>query len=345
MKAPRVTVLMPVFNAGIYLDSAIESILSQSFADFEFLVINDGSRDDTGKQLSRYQDPRLRVVTNPTNMGLVYSLNWGITLARGEYIARMDGDDLSMPERLATQVAYMDSRPEVGICGSRVRIMESSPPEIWSYPEDHEAITCRHLFVSALAHPSVIMRRSIFLSHHLLYRPEQANAEDYAFWCECSRHTRLGNVPEVLLEYRLPAQRPNLAEYRRKQQEVSDRVRLSELSQLDIAALPEELSLHRDISLSRHHGTLEYLKASREWLEKILVANQEKQIFAQEYLVSELGRRWLEICRHASHLGWSTWQTYRSCPLSAGLPMDSPARRKLRRTCLYAQVIAFLRLT
>lgn len=342
MKLPRVTVLMPVFNAGIYLNSAIESILSQSFTDFEFLIIDDGSQDDTGAQLGRYQDPRLRVETNATNLGLVHSLNRGVALARGEYIARMDGDDFSLPERLAIQVDYMDSRPEVGICGSWVRVMGSSPPEIWSYPQDHEAITCRLLFASTLAHPSVIMRRSVLISRGLQYRSERTTAEDYAFWCECSRHTRLANIPQVLLEYRVPAQRPNLAEYRKTQQEVSDQVRLSELSRLGIDASPEELSLHRDIALGRHRATHEYMMASREWLERIQITNQGRQVIAPEALVKDLGGRWLEICRNASNLGWTTWKIYHGSTLSADLHKDSPAHWNFFRSCFYNQAKKYL---
>lgn len=334
---------MPVFNAGDYLKTAVDSILTQYFSDFEFLIIDDGSTDGSIRQLLAYRDSRIEIVTNPTNIGLVDSLNLGLSLARGEYIARMDGDDLSLPERLAAQVAYMDARPEVGICGSWIRVMGSNPSETWRYPDEHDAIVCRHLFSSTLAHPSVMMRRSVLLNEKLLYDSNKANAEDYAFWCECSRHTRLGNVPKILLEYRIPANRPNLAEYERKQQEMANTVRREELARLGIDATADELLLHQSIALGRHRPTLEYLRASLDWFDRILKADKHKQLFNHDALKRELGYRWLDICQQAKPVGWLAWKNYRNSTLSECLPMDRPNHWLFLMSCLNTYIKTRLR--
>lgn len=343
MHTPRVTVLMPVFNAGIYLDLAVQSILSQTFTDFELLIIDDGSTDGSFERIAHYQDQRIRLEVNHKNQGLVYSLNRGIQLSRGEYIARMDGDDFSLPERLAIQVEFMDSRPDIGICGSWIQIMDSVPIQTWRYPIDHEAIRCRLIFASAMAHPAVIMRRSILLHYQLLYDPRKTFAEDYAFWCECSKHIQLANIPRVLLDYRFLAERPDFDAYLQRQQAVADQIRLEQLARLGICASPMELIMHRDIALHMHQCTQEYLEKCREWLERILAANQKSKVFASQLLARELGNIWLEICRQAKPLGWAAWQAYRTPGLSVGFPKHSRSHWMFLCSCIFSYTRAHIK--
>jgi len=118
MVEPKVTVLMPVYNGERYLNEAVDSILGQTFTDFEFLIIDDASTDKTPEILRSYDDPRIRVVTNEENLGLSKSLNKGLALARGEFIARMDADDVSYPYRLQVQHEFMTQHPGAGVIGS-----------------------------------------------------------------------------------------------------------------------------------------------------------------------------------------------------------------------------------
>jgi len=115
---PTVSVLMPVFNGEQFLRPAMNSILNQTFTDFEFIIVDDGSTDHSREILNSYTDSRVRLICNESNIGLTDSLNRGLEAASGNYIARMDQDDISLPERLAKQVAFMDSHPEVGVCGT-----------------------------------------------------------------------------------------------------------------------------------------------------------------------------------------------------------------------------------
>ncbi|MCP8319033.1 MAG: glycosyltransferase, partial [Candidatus Methylarchaceae archaeon HK01B] len=118
MKSPKITILMSVYNGEKYLREAIDSILNQTFKDFEFLIINDGSTDRTVEILRSYHDSRIKIITNEKNMGLTKSLNKGLKIARSEYVARMDADDISYPRRLEVQYEYMKKNPDVGIVGS-----------------------------------------------------------------------------------------------------------------------------------------------------------------------------------------------------------------------------------
>ena len=126
---PKISVVMPAYNAENYIREAIDSILAQTFRDFEFLIIDDGSTDHTVEIIRSYSDSRIRLYQNERNMGVAATLNRGLDLARGEYIARMDADDISLPERFAKQAAYMDAHPDVAVCGSNIILFSEGAPE------------------------------------------------------------------------------------------------------------------------------------------------------------------------------------------------------------------------
>ena len=167
---PLISVCMPVYNAGKYLADAVESILGQTFADFEFLILDDGSTDDSLEILRRYadRDPRIRLTSRP-NKGLVASLNELIDQSRGEFIARMDGDDISLPERFQKQVDYLRAHPGCLLVGSRVRLIdpEGDPLCDWCTLQDHEAIDASYLRGqrdTLVSHPVIMMRRDAVLA-------------------------------------------------------------------------------------------------------------------------------------------------------------------------------------
>lgn len=197
----KVSVLMPVYNAAPYLREAIDSILSQTFADFEFLIINDGSTDTSEGIIKSYQDSRIRYLKNAQNLGLVNTLNLGLEAAQGEYIARMDADDISLPTRFARQVAYMDQHPQVGACGTAYRYF-GEVNEIKWLPSDHREAFTLLSSTSCLGHPTSLIRRSILHRYQIRYEKEYEYAEDYALWVRIGQVSHLCSLPELLLLYR-----------------------------------------------------------------------------------------------------------------------------------------------
>ena len=197
---PCVSVLMSVYNGERYLEEAIESILNQTFRDFEFIIINDGSADGTAGILAHYQrvDDRVRVY-DQENRGLVASLNRGGQLARGEYIARMDADDVSLPERLRKQVDYMETHPEVGVMGTQMKQIDEKGRLLSAFdaPLAHEAILWKMLFECAIAHPTVLMRRHLLIEAGG-YDPSYAHIEDTELWSRLIWVTRFANHRESL---------------------------------------------------------------------------------------------------------------------------------------------------
>ena len=206
----RLTVLMSVYNGEKYLREAVDSILSQTFRDFEFLIINDGSSDGTAQILESYDDPRMRIVYNEENIGLTRSLNKGLKLARGEYIARMDADDISLPERLEKQVEFLDAHPEVGVLGTWVEVIdgEGTVGQVWRSPQvptSPALLNWTLMFHNCLPHPSAMMRLRV-IEGMGGYDPEIRYAQDYDLWARASLITDLTNLSQVLLRRRVAAE-------------------------------------------------------------------------------------------------------------------------------------------
>jgi len=202
----KVTVQIPVYNGEKYLKECLESILNQTFTDFECLIIDDGSTDGSAAVIESFADPRIRFVRNERNMGISHTRNRGFDLARGTYIALMDCDDTCPPERLARQVAFMDAHPEVGICGSWVQEMYPDgaiiKEQLRKYPADDASIRRMLMQDCPLWNPSLMLRKSMIEQHRLYYNPDFKLGEDFDLVVRAAGVTQLANIPEALLYYR-----------------------------------------------------------------------------------------------------------------------------------------------
>jgi glycosyltransferase involved in cell wall biosynthesis len=201
----KVTVLLPVYNAGPPLDAALESVIRQNFSDYEILVIDDCSTDDSLQRIRRHEarSPLIRVIAHPTNCGLAATLNEGLEAARGEYIARMDQDDESLPERVATQVPFLDANPNVAVVGSYVYHMGAtrSHDRLVAVPVESDAIATQLRKSNCMYHPATMLRRQTIIDLGG-YREQFKNAEDYDLWLRVSRSRELANIAAPLLRYR-----------------------------------------------------------------------------------------------------------------------------------------------
>ncbi|MEI7525473.1 MAG: glycosyltransferase [Mariniphaga sp.] len=200
---PLVSVLMPVYNEEKYLAAAIESILNQTFNDFEFIIIDDCSTDETWAILNRYTDPRLLLIQNKENLGHTKSLNKALAHAQGKYLARMDGDDISLPTRFSSQVKYMEEHPEIGVLGTGFLFMDKdgNTTQTVQFPTQHGVLKWCLFFYDPIVHPSVMMRRGI-VEEAEGYNSDLRYAEDYDLWRRLSCVAHLSNLPDVLLHLR-----------------------------------------------------------------------------------------------------------------------------------------------
>jgi len=205
-KKPVISVVMSVYNGEEYLESCLNSILNQTYSDFEFIIINDGSTDNTAKILDQYAklDSRVSVHHEKENLKLVRSINKGCRLAKGEYIARMDADDICNSERFAIQVRYLDNHPEISVVGSWVQNIDNlgNALDIWKVPTDPAIIAWTLQFECCLAQPAIMMRRELLKSLDY-YSVSALQCEDYDLWCRASAVTQLANIPEALVQRRI----------------------------------------------------------------------------------------------------------------------------------------------
>jgi len=211
---PVVSVIVPTYNCEKYLRRSIESIINQTFKDFELIIINDGSTDDTGEILDEFCeiDKRVIILENEKIQGVASSLNRGIRKASGRYIARMDADDISEVRRFEKQVDYLENNPEVGVVGSYIQFIDDHGKSInkWDLFSSDTLIRYTFCFLSQLCHPSLMMRSDI-IDGNTTYN--QVTAEDYDLWVRLSTKTRFSNISEYLIKRRRHDQTKTSKEY------------------------------------------------------------------------------------------------------------------------------------
>ena len=203
----KVTILLPAYNAALYLRDSLDSIMRQAFKDFDVLLIDDGSMDDTSKIAIEYSniDRRIKYYINEKNIGLIKTLNKGLSLAKGEYIVRMDADDIMFDDRLYKQVKYMDSNPECFVCGGQMEYIGGLTGMAPILPQKYEDLLYLSLINCPLYHPTTIIRNSAIKQFGLKYNDSYKHAEDYKFWSDIifSHPNSIANIKDVVLFYRI----------------------------------------------------------------------------------------------------------------------------------------------
>lgn len=203
----KVTILLPAYNAALYLRDSLDSIMRQAFKDFDVLLIDDGSMDDTSKIAIEYSniDRRIKYYKNEKNIGLIKTLNKGLSLAKGEYIVRMDADDIMFDDRLYKQVKYMDSNPEYFVCGGQMEYIGGLTGMAPILPQKYEDLLYLSLINCPLYHPTTIIRNSAIKQFGLKYNDSYKHAEDYKFWSDIifSHPNSIANIKDVVLFYRI----------------------------------------------------------------------------------------------------------------------------------------------
>jgi glycosyltransferase involved in cell wall biosynthesis len=199
----KVNIILPVYNGGEYINDAVSSILNQTFSDFTLYIINDGSTDNTLDVLNLFTDKRVHILSNDGNKGLIYSLNRGLECSKGgEYIARMDADDISLPNRLEEQVKFLDANLHIGVVGTAVEYFSKnrSHIKIMYRPCDHSKVLSALLFYNPIVHPTVMIRTKVLSDEK--YPQDYPKYEDYMFWINLTPKVLFANLNKVLLRYR-----------------------------------------------------------------------------------------------------------------------------------------------
>ena len=204
INSPEISVIMPVYNGEIFIRDAIESILNQTYRNFEFIIINDGSFDKTQEIIESYPDSRIICLENKKNIGVANSRNRGLSIARGSYIAIMDADDISIPDRFSKQLVFLKGHPEVGVCGGGMKVIDRDGRKIKTRtpPTLHQVIHWALMFNCCIAQPTVMCKKAI-IQDIGGYNSEFIPADDYDLWTRIIGHHKIANLSEFLLEYRM----------------------------------------------------------------------------------------------------------------------------------------------
>ena len=278
---PKISVLMSTYNDAEYIREAVESILKQSFTDFEFLIIDDVSSDNTVDIISSFKDPRIKLIRNEVNRGLTCNLNVLLEMAKGEYIARMDGDDISHPDRFEKQVKYLDQNPDVYLVGTDVHSFGATDL-YWRLPDDSDELKIRMLLRPVFAHPSFMFRRTL-IDEDIRYDESFRSAQDYELASRLARDYKIGRVQQILLEYRVHEKQISQTQ-NAGQNSNADRVRERLLSELTVNLTDEEKELYTSWIRERKLDSLSEYKKAYGIIDKIVEGNKK----VQEYSVLRL---------------------------------------------------------
>lgn len=287
MEDAKVSIIMSVFNTKKeFLDCAIQSILKQTFKDFEFIIINDGSDKECLDNILYYKDSRIKIINNEINIGLTKSLNKGLTVATGKYIARMDSDDFSYPTRIEKQFEYMESHPEIDILGSWVRENDKVRKSCGSVKTEWRY--ARMLFDNVgIYHPTAFIRTDFMKKNNYKYNENILKAQDFELWTRCLQNGKMYVFPKVLLEYRIHEQQISCCKLN-EQNYYNNIIRKSLLLKLGIELneLEENQFINMNVPVMSANEFESFSK-------KILMANKQYHVFKNSILKNELNTKWI----------------------------------------------------
>lgn len=308
---PLISVLIPCYNASPWLRTAVDSLRTQTHRDLEILIYDDGSTDgsdDTIRKLAA-ADKRIVAMGEATNRGIVYALNAMLQAARGAYVARMDGDDISLPQRLERQLRFIQAG-NADLCGTWFQEFGGGIPRAVRWHGSPEELRAGMLFQNTICHPTVMARREVFDTFQ--YREGYGLAEDYDLFIRALARFRLANVPEVLLRYRRHKQQATRAR-RDRMEEVTRGIRVEALQSQSIEASSDEQRVHNLIRAPQSNRSMRDFEHIESWLLKLV------DHFDHPEAKRAVALQWTRAAVRAAPLGWPMWRKYRASPLHSML--------------------------
>lgn len=280
LETPLVSVIMPVYNAENFIMEAVKSILCQTLTDLELIIVDDGSTDNSLKLIQSYSDCRIIIIRNEMNQGNYPARNKGLRLARGQYIAVMDADDVAHPERLAKQVDYLKKNKHVGVVGCWPLL---SNGRVLKWPENHDLIKVLLLQCNCVPHSSIMMRKKDIEVFHFYYDENYRYSSDYDLMTRVVNNMKIHIIPEMLLVYRI--RDGQISKINRSEQlSFANRVRMNYLKNIGISFNDNEERIHLSL-LGKLQIPLKYKSAAyRNWIDKLLKFNLMSGFFDDDIL-------------------------------------------------------------
>ena len=307
MNKPLVSVLIPCYNVEKYVEESVNSILNQTYTNLEVITINDCSKDSTGDILHAMakNDSRITVVDNDRNLKLIDTLNKGIKLCKGDYIARMDADDIALPTRIEKEVEFLEKNKDHDIVSTLFYAFRSDNPgrrDLHHSPLTDTELRAYMLFKSGICHPAVMIRKRVFTELGLSFEKEYLHVEDYALWSEAIYKTKLANIGEPLLLYRVHQQQVSSL-HEDLQAENKKKVFKIHCKHLGLPADNDFIDVYASVAeCVPLHSSFSYLDRCEELMVKLVTINKEKPFCDMVYLEHMLSIHWLRLCAN-SRLG------------------------------------------
>ncbi|UCH94206.1 MAG: glycosyltransferase [Candidatus Aminicenantes bacterium] len=317
----KLTVLMTVYNGGAYLRETIESILNQTYKDFKFLIIDNASTDNSREVIGSFNDPRIDLVALPENIGQIPALNKGLDMIDTPYIARMDADDISLPHRFKRQVAFMEKHPDVGVCGTFVITFRGKKENRYTWPCQSADLKVKLLFECTIAHPSVMLRKSLFDKYRLRYNETLGHSEDWELWQRAGRCFELANIPLFLLRYRIHEGNESFKIFHR-QREAAEKLDAESLKPLKLQNHPLR-SIHRDVAFETFNAKNrepQFIHHVKEWFDQLKHANQNHQVYDENALNRFLKERLFIVLTNNTYHWRSALRMFRKEELRCCVP-------------------------
>ena len=289
---------MPVYNSEKYIVDALFSVLKQTYDDFEFIIIDDASTDNSTKLIKNIKDTRIKLYINELNRGISYSLNRGLQICKGQYIARMDSDDICAPDRFKMQLEFMDNNPMTDICGTNIALINNTGDFIneHTYSSIDKNIKTDLFFgMTPLAHSSVMFRKSFVDKYGLYYKNGAMYAEDYDLYCRYCERCTFSNIPETLLYYR--QHNLSVSKQYKKIQRLNARQSLKKhLSNMGLKCSEIEFQSHCSFYLPMQTDNVSY-KDIHNWIDLLRTFNAEKKFFDNDYFTYNIEKWTYKLSR------------------------------------------------
>lgn len=326
-----ISVLMSAYNAERFIKYAIESILSQTYQDFEFIIVNDGSTDNTDSIITTYNDSRIVYIKNPKNLGLIASLNKGLKIAKGDYIARMDADDIALPNRFKLQLETFAKNPHAIVVGSEYYLLSGNKKSYIKNNNDSDYNKAVLFFSPCFCHPTVMMK-NVFNEKNIFYDSEFIHAEDYELWTQLALQGDFLNVNQPLLMYR-NHQNQISAINKSGQHEISKKIRIAYLIKMGFKVDENQLEIINLIGNNIFITSKIVLFLIENCLSDLREQNKRLKIFNQNSFNLFIHKFWMDSCGN-SNLGLRATIIYVKSPLSKIVPVGLSAKFKFVLKCL-----------
>lgn len=335
---PKVSVIMPVFNGSRFVGEAIESILNQTFKNFELIIIDDCSTDNSVSIINAYKDTRIKIIQNNVNIGSTASRNKGLVNSQGEYIAILDCDDIALSIRLEEEVNFLDKNPDFGVVGGWTKIMNENGVEngySWKNDLPPEKIPSILLFKNYITHSSSMIRREAMLPD--FYKTNSITAgtvEDYELWIRIARNWKICNLQKFLIKHRQHPQSLTKIKPNSLRQQAIDLIYSEQLQNLNIKPTIEELKIHQTRNNKDGSQIKDFITKKEQWLRKLIDGNSKTKFYEEPFFSQIVADRWFETCNLSTNLGINIWQIFWRSPISKHSDLSLIKKIKFLIKCL-----------